>query len=318
MKILVTGASGFIGGAFMQHHAADPGVTLFGTGRRPTALPGYAQRDLTRPLELPFVPDVVIHGAARSSPWGTRAEYEAQNILATRNVIDFCQRNGNPRLVYLSSSSVFYREQHQYDLHEDSPIGPRFVNTYAETKYAGERLLRGYPGESVVVRPRAVFGVGDTVLFPRILEAARKGALPRFVGQDRPVMGDLIEIHALVDYLMRIARLPDPAPSYNLTNAQPVDIPQLLLKVLDALALPAPTREVRIGTALRMATVAEAVWRVLRLRGEPPLTRFGVGVFAYSKTFDPSRMLRDLGPPSVSLDEGIERFIRWQKAQWAD
>ena len=87
----------------------------------------------------------------------------------------------------------------------------------------------------------------------------------------------------------------------------------ILLAELD---LPKPRRSVRVKTALRAATALEAIWRVLRLGGEPPATRFGVGVFAYSKTFDPSRTLADLGPPSVSMDEGVRRFIQWQRAQW--
>jgi len=317
MRILVTGASGFVGGAFLRRHAGRADLQLTGTGRRATDLPDYLRCDLSQPFDLPVRADVVIHAAARSSPWGTRAEYSAQNIDATRHVIDFCRRNGHPRLVYLSSSSVFYREAHQYDLREDSPVGPTFVNTYAQTKYAGEQLVREYPGEHVIVRPRAVFGVGDTVLFPRILDAARRGALPLFTGQDRPVVGDLIQIDTLSDYLLRVATMDRPADSYNLTNAQPVDIQALLLDVLARLDLQPPARRVRIGAALRMATVAEWLWRGLRLRGEPPLTRFGVGVFAYSKTFDPARMLADLGPPSVSIATGIDDFIAWQRAQWA-
>lgn len=149
-----------------------------------------------------------------------------------------------------------------------------------------------------------------------MIAAARKGALPRFVGQSQPVIGDLIYIDALCDYLYRAAVAPQLQPSYNLTNAQPVDLQQLLLDVLARLQLPLPQRQVRIGTALRMASVVEGAYRLLRLRGEPPITRFGVGVFAYSKTFDPRRTLADLGTPSVGLDEGIDAFVRWQAAQW--
>ncbi|RYE98262.1 MAG: NAD(P)-dependent oxidoreductase, partial [Methanobacteriota archaeon] len=261
--------------------------------------------------------DVVIHAAALASPWGTRAQFQRHNVQATANVIAFCKRHGCPRLLYVSSSSVFYREEHQYDLSEESPIGPQFVNTYAQTKYLGETLLDAYPGDTSVLRPRAVFGPGDTVLFPRVIAAARKGALPRFVGQTQPVIGDLIYIDTLCDYLYRAATAPQLQPAYNLTNAQPVDLQQLLLDLLTRLQLPLPRREVRIATALRMASVVEAAYRVLRLRGEPPITRFGVGAFAYSKTFDPRRTLADLGPPSVSLEQGIEAFVRWQAAQWA-
>lgn len=317
MKILVTGASGFVGGAFMRRFGGRDDLELFGLGRRATGWPNYAQVDLCRPFDLPFTPDVVLHAAARAAPWGTPREFFEQNVLATRHVIEFCHRHGLPRLLYVSSSSVFYREAHQDGLRESSPIGPRFVNDYAATKHQGELELRHYRGQKVVLRPRAVFGPGDTVLFPRILEAARRGVLPRFTGQDGPVMGDLIYIDTLCDYLLAAARHPGPQPAYNLTNGEPVDIQQLLLDTLRRLDLPAPRRQVKVRTALALASVVEAVWRLLRLPAEPPLTRFGVGVFAYRKTFDPALTQRDLGPPTVSLAEGVERFVRWQRAQWA-
>ena len=316
MQILVTGASGFVGGSFIRRFAGRADLDLIGLGRRASDLPQYQRVDLSQPFDLPCNPDVVIHAAARASPWGTTAEFEAQNVSATQHVIDFCRRHGRPRLLYVSSSSVFYRNAHQHGLTESSPIGPQFVNEYAATKYRGELLLRDYEGESAVLRPRAVFGPGDTVLFPRVLAAARKDVLPLFVGASEPVMGDLIYIDVLSDYLLRAATLPTISGSYNLTNAEPVPLQALLLDVLSKLGLPAPTRRVKIATAMRMAGALEWLYRTLRLSGEPPITQFGVGVFAYSKTFDVSRALADLGPPSLALREGVERFVAWQRGQW--
>lgn len=316
MRILVTGASGFVGGAFMRRFARHPDLELFGTARRPMNMPNYTRMDLSQPFELALNPDVVIHAAARASPWGTAREFQAQNVEATRHVIEFCERHGHPRLIYISSSSVFYREEHQLKMTESSPIGPKFVNDYAATKYAGEVLLKAYAGQKVVLRPRAVFGPGDTVLFPRVLAAARKGQLPLFIGQECPVIGDLIYIDTLCDYILAAAIAPGIAGSYNLTNAQPVELQHLLLQVLQRLGLQAPTRRVKVATALRAASVAEWMYRLLHLPGEPPLTRFGVGVFAYSKTFDVTHALADLGPPSMTLDEGVDRFIHWQRLQW--
>ena len=320
MKLLLTGASGFVGGAFLRRFAARDDLTLVGIGRRTNPqLPDsvrYLAHDLTEPLTLDFRPDVVIHAAALASPWGTEAEYRRQNIDATRNVIDFCRRNGLPRLLYVSSSSVLYRNEHQFGLHEDSPIGPDFVNLYAATKYAGEGLVNDYPGERSILRPRAVFGPGDTVLFPRILAAARKKRLPRFVGDGPPAIGDLIYIDSLADYLMRAATAPSLAGAYNLTNAEPVAIEAFLTRILAELGLPLPTRRVSIGAAMRAAALTEWCYRRLRLAGEPPITRFGVGVFAYSKTFRPDRTIRDFGAPSVSIEAGVAAFIRWQRQQW--
>ncbi|MCX6550345.1 MAG: NAD(P)-dependent oxidoreductase [Acidobacteria bacterium] len=315
MKILVTGASGFVGGRFMTRCQRREGLSLHGVARRPIADPHYTALDLSQPFDLPFAPDVVIHAAARATPWGRRSDYLRDNVDATRQVIEFCRRRSLPRLVYVSSSSVFYREGHQFGLTEDSPIGPRFVNDYAATKYAGEELVRAYPGPWVIVRPRAVFGPGDTVLFPRILAAARSGRLPLVTTVGPPAVGDLIYVDTLVDYLLAVATKPDVAGCYNLTNNQPVVIQDFLLDVFARLGLPAPTRRVSLRTAMTAAAVTEAAYRLLHLPGEPLVTRFGVGVFAWSKTFNVARAIADLGPPSVSLADGVEAFVRWQRKQ---
>jgi nucleoside-diphosphate-sugar epimerase len=189
------------------------------------------------------------------------------------------------------------------------------VNAYAATKYAGEELVRRYPGSWVIVRPRAVFGPGDTVLFPRILTAARAGKLPIFATSGAPAMGDLIYIDTLVDYLIALATRDDVTGCYNLTNNQPVAIQSFLLDVLARVGLPAPTRRVSVRTAMAAARATELLYRVFGLSGEPPVTRYGVGVFAWSKTLDVSRALRDLGPPSVSIEQGTEAFVRWQREQ---
>jgi nucleoside-diphosphate-sugar epimerase len=77
--------------------------------------------------------------------------------------------------------------------------------------------------------------------------------------------------------------------------------------------MPAPKRRLNVNTAMRLAAVLEWLYRTLRIAKEPPLTKYGVSVLTHSKTFDVSRMLADLGPPSVSIAEGIEQFIRWQQ-----
>jgi nucleoside-diphosphate-sugar epimerase len=313
MKILITGASGFVGGCFMRRFADRADIELFGVGRRATDLINYSRIDLTEDFDLPFSPDVVIHAAARASPWGTRAEYFSQNVLATQRVLRFCERHSYPKLIYVSSSSVFYRHEHQLNITEESRIGPNFINEYAATKYRGEMAVERYAGKSLILRPRAVFGPGDTVIFPRILRAARKGQFPLFKAAGPPVVGDLIYIDTLCDYLLTAATQSGLQGVYNLTNNQPVIIQDFLLDAFASLGIPAPKRRVAAGTAMLLGTMTEYLYRFLRLGGEPPITRYGASMFAYSKTFDVTRMLRDFGPPSVSLEEGVQRFIAWQR-----
>lgn len=63
------------------------------------------------------------------------------------------------------------------------------------------------------------------------------------------------------------------------------------------------------------AHAAELAWTALPLRGEPPVTRFGIDVLSFSKTFDIAKARAVLGAPSQTLAEGIETFVAWQKAQ---
>lgn len=315
MKLLVTGASGFVGGSLLRRFQGRADLELHGASRRPSTQPNYHQIDLSRRFALPFRPDAVVHCAALASPWGKRAAYQRHNVEATAEVVRFCEQNGNPRLVYVSSSSVFYRDEHQIGITEQSPIGPTFVNDYAATKFGGEQVVRGYRGPFVIVRPRAVFGPGDTVLFPRVLRAARRGRLPLLVTDGPAARGDLVYIDVLCDQLLHAATTTLRHDAYNLTNAEPVVLQELLLDVLRRLELPAPRRRVHVRTAMRAAAVAEHIYRWLHLPGEPPLTRFSVSVFAYSKVFDCSRMLAEFGHPAVSIAEGVARFVAWQRAQ---
>ena len=327
-QIVITGSSGFIG-THLVRRFRDLGWDVRGIGRRRSDEPGYLSHDLSRPLPEAWTqsfgdsPDVVIHAAARSNPWGTRSEFEQDNIVATQNVIDVCLgRSRLPRLVYISSSSVCYRSEHQLGVTEEMPLPDRAVNLYAETKRRAEALVRAYPGPWSILRPRAVFGPEDTVLLPRILRAAREGKLPILYAPDGPVVGDLIYIDNLVDAVVAAASpkngvdsgtLPADAPSgvFYLTNDEPVPIHDFLFGVFDRLGIPRPTRRVSARAAMVVAGGLELFHRVFRPNVEPAITRFGVHVFRYSKTFDIAKAKRIFGPPRVSLSEGLDRTVEW-------
>jgi len=309
-KVVVTGASGFIGSKLMAS-LREAGVAALGVGRRPLDSPDYRQVDLSESFTLASRPETVVHAAALSSPWGRRRDYETNNVEATRQVIDYCRRTGWPRLVYLSSSSVYYENADQLDLSESTPLPRRAINLYAETKRRAEALVAEYEGPRLILRPRAVFGPGDSVVFPRIVTAARAGKLPLLVRSGPPVLGDLIYIDNLTDILLQSLRNDWPDGCINLTNHEPVPIIDFLLQLLERLGIPHPRRQVRVATAMVAAGLLETLHRLFLPGKEPPITRFGVSVFAYSKTFDVSKMLGVFGPPRIPVREGGERFVQW-------
>lgn len=310
MKILITGASGFIGGRLLHYLSAMGGVEVCGVGRRPQAdVAHYRALALDRLDELDFTPDVVFHAAGRASPWGTAQDYYRDNVETTRQLIDFCRTKGLPRLIFLSSAAVYYRFAHQSALREDAVIGPTFTSEYGRSKFLAEQRVAEYPGEKTVFRPCGVFGAGDTLLLPPLISAARRGQLVRLRAGNTRACADLLHVDVLCDYLWRAAIHADLQPCYNLSANASIEVETLLDEVLRKMALPLPTRTMQVATALRFAGAVETLWRWLPLRGEPPITRFGVGVFGYTATLDVSRMLADFGAPTRTFSQTMATFL---------
>jgi nucleoside-diphosphate-sugar epimerase len=102
---------------------------------------------------------------------------------------------------------------------------------------------------------------------------------------------------------------------FNLTNNEPVELQLFIAEIFSSLGLPPVKRVIPKAMAMRLAWVMEIVFGLFMPWKEPPITRFGVEVLSSSKTFDVGKSMRILGPPSVKLEEGLRRFIQWQKGQ---
>ncbi len=317
IKILITGATGFIGRSFLSRFASNKNCELYGIGRRqPEDLPKpihYRALALNQLKQLDFVPDVVIHSAGRASPWGTEAEYYRDNVISTQEVIDFCRQRKFPRLVLLSSAAVYYQFAHQFSLAETSAVGPDFINRYAQSKYLAEQLVEQYEGEKSIFRPCGVFGQGEKLLFPPLLAAAKKRQLVRLRSTTELAQTDLMHIDTLCDYLMAVALHPQPKLVYNISANEPIVIEQLLDSVLTTLDLPLPQKTLSLNRALGFASVIEYLWRWLPLRGDPPITRFGIATFGYSSTLDVSQMILDFGPPKNVFAHHLSDFLSQYK-----
>lgn len=312
MKILVTGTSGFVGGA-VGRYLRLRGHHVTGLSRRPPRTEATDQafaHDLARPPpELgPF--DAVIHAAALSAPWGRPAAFEAANINGTRHALAIAARSG-ARFFLISSSSVLYAPGDQQGLAEEPAPDTPPVNDYARTKRAAEALTAAYPGDWAILRPRAVYGAGDTVLFPRIARAARLRLLPRF-RQSVLAQGDLVSIDTLV---RQVARAVEGGAQgiFHLIDPEPVQIETFVTGVLAGLGLPGPAFTVEPDFARSVAGGLEALSRRTGW-WEPPLTGFGIEVFTATKTFDDRRARAILGPPDVPTELAIRRFRRWWQA----
>lgn len=329
-RVLVTGASGFIGSHVALHlHAA--GHEVIASGRDAARLGVLAAAGLhTRAGDLcrdalPALVDgaeAVVHCAALSSPWGGRELFLAANVLATRRLLDAARQCGVQRFVHFSSPSIYFRLADQLNTPEAFEPPRRWINAYAESKWLGEQCVREAASaglSSVVLRPRAVFGEGDRAIFPRLLALAERGWFPR-IG-DGAAQIDVTCVANVVGAVEACLRPGTPADgrAYNITNGEPMTVSELLGQLFRALDLKVRMIPLPRQVALLLGALSETVANSLPGRPEPRLSRYGVGVLGFSQTLDISAARQQLGyAPRTSVADGIDRFARWWRSRASD
>lgn len=326
-RVLVTGASGFIG-AHVARHLHAVGHEVIAAGRDPARLAvlsaaGLHTRagDLSRDALLPLIDgaEVVVHCAALSTPWGKRERFLTANVIATERLLDASRQSGVRRFVHFSSPSIYFRLDDQFNTSEAFEPPCQWINAYAESKWLGEQSVRKAASaglSSVILRPRAVFGEGDRAIFPRLLALAERGWFPQ-IGDGHALMDVtyVANVVAAADACMRPG-VPGDGRAFNITNGEPMPVSELLGRLFGALDLKVRMVPLPRRLAVALGALAEKVANILPGQPEPRLSRYGVGVLGFSQTLDISAARQQLDyVPAVSVADGIDRFARWWKSR---
>lgn len=327
MKALVTGATGFLGQA-LARRLHSQGADVSALGRNPAIL-AQLEREGMRPIRADLVngeavaaacqgQEIVFHAGALAAPWGRAQDFHNSNVLGTQNVIAGCETHGVGRLVHVSTPSIYFGLDSLVNVAEDAPLPVQPVNEYARTKLLAEAEIdkafeRGLP--VITIRPRAIFGPGDTTILPRLIPRLKTGRLP-VIGDGRNVI-DLTYVENVVDALLLCATSPAATlgKKYNITNGEPTALWPLIEKLCAGLGYQPPRRRVPYGLVDGAAALMEVVYRRLPGQPEPPLTRYSVALLAKNTTLDISAARRALGyRPRVSVEEGFRHFVAWWQA----
>lgn len=321
MKVLVTGASGMLGGATAQALAArGDDVTVL--QRRPAGLglrevlADVADADAVRAAVQGH--QAVVHLAAKVNVTGAEADYQRANVQGTRTVVEACRAAGVERLVNVSSPSVAHSGSSLVGAGA-GPADPQHARgPYARTKAAAELLALAADSSDLAVlsiRPHVVWGPGDTQLVARIVARAHRGRVP-LIGT-AAVLVDTTYVTNAVDALVAAVDRCGPAGLHGeamvVSNGEPRPIGEFLTSVAVAGGAPAPHRHVPVPLAFAAGAVVEAVWALRPGEdSDPPVTRFLVEQFSTAHWFDQRRTREALGwRPRVGLDEGFAELTRW-------
>ncbi|UXZ57238.1 NAD-dependent epimerase/dehydratase family protein [Curtobacterium sp. Arg-1] len=318
MKVLVTGASGFLGQATAAAvRDAGHGVRTF--QRRPSGVAGVqdvagTMTDDTALARAVDGVEAVVHLAAKVSLAGDPADFARVNVDGTRSLLRAARAAGVARFVFVSSPSVAHTGSSLVGADAGPAEPSRARGDYARTKAAAELLAldADAPDFAVVaVRPHLVWGPGDTQLVGRIVERARAGRLP-LLDSGAALIDTLYVDNAATAMVAALEHATDDGVhgnAYVVTNGEPRPVADLLAGICTASGVRPPQAHVPAAVARAAGSVVEAVWRVRPGEDEPPMTRFLAEQLSTAHWFDQRRTRRDLQwAPSVSIDEGLERL----------
>ena len=320
MKILVTGGSGFLGSAICtQLRSRGDEVIAYQRGTsKPLEQLGVSvvRGSITDAQQLENAMrgvDAVIHTAAKAGIWGPYDTYYQPNVVGTENVIAACQNNGVNKLVFTSSPSVVHGGGDIEGGDESLPYPDHFNSPYPATKALAEQRVIAANGpdlRTVSLRPHLIWGPGDNHLLPSLIDRAQSGKL-RLPGPDKLIDTVYIDNAAKAHLLALDKLVTDPeavaGKAYFISNDEPQPQRVIIGGLLKAAGLDVDIQSISPHIAIAAGTVLESVWKLFKLKSEPPVTRWSAEHLSTAHWYDISAAKRDFGyEVEVSVSEGLE------------
>ncbi|HET7505617.1 MAG TPA: NAD-dependent epimerase/dehydratase family protein [Kofleriaceae bacterium] len=308
-RAFVTGGSGFVGGRVIQELRAR-GAAVAALARSAAssaaveALGATAVRgdlDDRAAMQAGMTgSDVVIHAAAYVQEHGPLAEFLHVTVTGTENVLAAARAAGVPRFVHVSTEAVLADGKPIVRADETRPRAARPAGPYPLSKgLAEERVLAANRDglATMIVRPRFIWGAGDTSLLPKIAEAVKHGRFAWIDGGH--YLSSTCHVDNVVEGILLAAERGKPGEIYFLTDGEPVEFRAFLTQLLATCDARPGDRSVPLWLARSLAAVTGWMKR-------PPLTRTAVALIGQEVTVVDDKARRELGYTGhVSRERGL-------------
>ncbi len=312
----VTGGSGFIGGRLVKRLAGG-GCQVRALARSEASAAAIAElgaepvrgdlADAASIAEGAKGCEAAFHLAAHLGQWGSRDEFVAANVTGTENALVGCREAGVRRFVHCGTEAALLAGEPLRHVDETAPLRPDSKALYSSTKALAEQAVRaaGSDGfEPVVVRPRLVWGEGDTTLLPEFVAAVEAGRFAWIGGGGH--LTDTTHVDNVVEGLLAAVARGRSGEAYFVTDGDPVVFREFISELLETQGVEPPTRSLPVWLGAALAAGSETTWRLLRLGGEPPLTRLAVWLSSQECTIEITKARAELGyAPVTSRAQGF-------------
>jgi nucleoside-diphosphate-sugar epimerase len=243
---------------------------------------------------------LVIHSAAYAKDHGPRTEFFRANVEGTANVLAAARAAGVERLVHVSTEAVLADGRPIVQADEDRPIAERPVGLYPLTKGLAEKQVRAAASagfDAVVVRPRFIWGRGDTTLLPPMVQAVRQGRWRWIDGGH--YLTSTCHVENAVEGVLCAADRGARGGVYFLTDGPPAEFRSFVGDMLRAAGVDPGERNLPRWAAQVIATLTAFL-------PHPPITRTALALISHEVTVNDGRARRELGYTSKkSRTEGL-------------
>src|SRR4051812_45028893 len=251
--------------------------------------------------------EYAFHAAAQLGEWGKREDFVRGNVTGTKNALTASRDAGVRRFVHVGTEAALLAGDPLIEVDERAPLRFDSSALYSETKARAEEAVIEAAGdgfETVVIRPRLVWGPGDTTILPGIAAAVKAGRFA-WIGGGRHKTSTT-HVDNVVEGLVLGATKGASAAAYFVTDGTPVVFRDFVTLLLATQGIEAPTRSLPKPVARALAAAAESAWTLLPLPGEPPMTRLVYWLSALETTIDITRARTELGyAPARTIDDGM-------------
>jgi len=278
MKVLLTGASGFVG-SHVTKRLAELGHATFAVDARPPSYPlprgvSFIRADITDPQSLLHIIgefDAVINLASLFSYSASKDLLLRVNVLGTENLMKRIGSLQVKRIIHFSSASIYgFVPRNEQPIPETRE--PKPSNDYELSKSLQEKAVRKYTNELglklVVFRPAAIYGEGSTYGVSKVIKMYLEGKL-QFIPGPGKVIPALVSIHDVVGFLVHVLRNESctSGKTFNVSDDSLRTLEELMTLLPEEVGVPPPRMRVP-APIVRLVAKAEEVRA--KIRGSEP------------------------------------------------
>lgn len=254
--------------------------------------------------------DVVVHAAAKVDEWGAPETFHRVNVEGTEHVLRAAAQAGVRRLIHIGTEAPYATGKPIVQIDETRPFPSPMLPRYPASKGEAELRVRAANSddlETIVLRPRMIWGNDDSSLLPQIVAAVHQGRF-MWIG-DGMQFTSTCHVDNLCAAIDLAATSGTPGAAYFITDGPPTPLKPFLTDMLASRNVEIPDRQLPFAIAWNLARTCDAIWTGLRLNRPPPVSRVAVALIGTEVTVRDDRARQELGyQPVLSRDEGLARL----------